>query len=279
MIPELSANDRSGPTPSAPSQEAKPKKSRLQSGGLLTLAALILIVIFIWLFGGGSTDGPDAVAVNTAPTVLVTEPAPTVPDSQAATSAPAAPVASAAPNECETAALRQHNLTFSSPDVGESIPDTFTQGEAYALGFPTPIFEWSGVPAEATEIAILVQRITNDRDRSLVTTTDLWHDEVPTGQTRWIVTGIDPQTTVLPSSNLAVPLPEGVIEQDHNSPIVTIDDVPYGNKFVGPNSTARDFLFTVFALCDPATGERDVYSAPWLHRHAISIAWFASSLG
>ena len=184
---------------------------------------------------------------------------------------------SAAPTVCEVAALEDHSLTFTSADVGESIPPMFQKENAYDNEFPTPAFKWSGVPAETTEIAILIQRISTDRDRDSVANGTLW-DDVPISNIRWIVSGIDPTTSGLARSSLSDPLPDGVIEHDNWGPTVTPYGEPLSNKFVGASFSHADFLFTMFALCDPATGARDAYSPGWLSQHAIAIAWFTSSM-
>ncbi|MCZ6662842.1 MAG: hypothetical protein O6951_07935 [Actinobacteria bacterium] len=178
--------------------------------------------------------------------------------------------------ECEDLALTSDSLIFTSPDVGEEIPDRFTQRNAYDSGFVTPAFQWSGVPVDTTEIAIFVQVVDSDHNRDILASGNAWYGEVPIGFQRWLVTGIDPATSSLPGSSLDFPLPEGVIEQDGGA-AVQINGEGFTSKFVGAGTGAATFLFTIFALCEAPPVERDVFWPNWLRDHAIGIDWFVSS--
>ncbi|MCH8984595.1 MAG: hypothetical protein IH943_10935 [Acidobacteria bacterium] len=179
--------------------------------------------------------------------------------------------------ECEDLALTSDSLIFTSPDVGEEIPDRFTQRNAYDSGFVTPAFQWSGVPVDTTEIVIFVQVVDSDHNRDILASGNAWYGEVPIGFQRWLVTGIDPATSLLPGSSLDSPLPEGVIEQDGGA-AVQINGEGFTSKFVGAGVGAETFLFTIFALCEAPSVGRDVFWSSWLRDHAIGIDWFVSSL-
>lgn len=286
VFPDLATDSRTVFSDLGVPAEARPDDKAADGGvaprrprasfGWFTLAGLLAILIAFWMLRDEPAE-QDSIAVDTAPTVPVTEPVVTLPRTSPTTSANTEPIATA--TACLTGEVTAATITFTSDDVGESIPEMFTQGQAYDLGFPTPAFAWSEVPTGATELAILVQRVDNDSDRQLVANGEPWVTATPNSQRRWIVTGIDPATDSMPRSSLTEPLPDGVVEQDHNSPVVTIDDTPYGNKYVGAGPGARDFLFTIFALCEPRHATPGAYRASWFIENAIAVGWFSSSVG
>ncbi len=136
------------------------------------------------------------------------------------------------------------------------------------------------VPSETTEIAILITSITDERAADYLTDPELWWNQLPRGGERWVLTGLDPSLTSLPLTSLTSPPPDGAVEQPNGSADVAVDGVAMNNKFVGPDINGRDFMFTVFALCDApaprlaflAAGRRPL--AEFLREHAIAIGWF-----
>lgn len=158
---------------------------------------------------------------------------------------------------------------------------------SYAFGFPTPTFEWSGVPTATTELMITIQEVDSGQKAAVLASTDLDADGWPVGGLRWSASGISPGLSSQPESSftsgsapdaaLLMSLPEGVVERKTGSAIVTIDDVPFDNKFIGPNRDGQVFLFTIYALCEPSVGDPLAYRPAWGRRNAVDLAWFAAS--
>jgi len=193
------------------------------------------------------------------------------------TSGGAAPGASAAAGDaCEVAHGRQNIVQLTSPDVQPSIPRVTYVGDV-AAGFPSPRFEWSEMPAETTEIAILVQVLTRDRGVTYQEDDRLWWNQRPSGATVWLVTGIDASARSLPMTSLAVRPPGDAVERKHENGRRTVDDQVYVQQFwVNSNAT---HLFTVFGLCDPPlAGTADDYNQVWLLRNAVAIGRFFSAI-
>ena len=112
----------------------------------------------------------------------------------APTSASSAPAAAAAPAEL-TACQRRHDeqlvLELTSPEVQPTIPIAYSKSVAYPEGFPTPALNWSAVPPETTEIAILILQLTDERAAAYAADPTLWwgtpdssRSNVPTGSIR-----------------------------------------------------------------------------------------------
>lgn len=209
---------------------------------------------------GGSTDG-GAVSTAAAGGTTATGVATTV-----------------AAGSCEVAHDRQLIVDLGSPgDAQPAIPADYTRGEASENGFPTPYLEWSELPPETTEIAILVQRLTRTRGAEYAANPELWWTANPSGIVVWKVTGLDASLLALPASSEADPLPAGAVERMHENGRLTLGDQVYEQKLW--INTGEPHLFTVFALCDPPlAGTADDYKQPWLIQNAVGVGWFISSL-
>ena len=173
-----------------PEHESAPASSWAFPFGwsVIAAAAFILAVAVggFLLFGGGPDAGEVAVdtpsqAVDAAPAPAADVPAADVPaadvpaadagsslesSSSGSSDGPASPAATptdSQPDACEVAAGQVSTLSFKSPDVGPAISKLFWFSSAYDLGFPTPAFEWEGVPEATTLLLITVQEI-NDAE-------------------------------------------------------------------------------------------------------------------
>ena len=154
--------------------------------GVIVAVILGVVVGGFLLFGGGPDAGEVAVdtpsqAVDAAPAPAADVPAADVPaadvpaadagsslesSSSGSSDGPASPAATptdSQPDACEVAAGQVSTLSFKSPDVGPAISKLFWFSSAYDLGFPTPAFEWEGVPEATTLLLITVQEI-NDAE-------------------------------------------------------------------------------------------------------------------
>jgi len=188
------------------------------------------------------------------------------------------PAATEAAGACEVAHARQDLIEqFTSPDVLPSIPATYTRRNGAEGGFQTPRFEWGSVPAETTEIAVLVQDLTSERGVEYPKDDRLWWNQKPIGATVWLVTGIDASATSLPVTSLTQPPPGNAVERKHENGRYTLDGTVYEQQFW--INSSQQHLFTVFALCDPPlAGTLDDYNHVWLLRNAVGIGWFFSAL-
>ncbi len=293
---EAEASEESVPAPAPPVDKARPSSSLASFGFSPWFLVGVLVVIAagvaFWLAGG--SDG-DKIAVDTAGEIIdddadtgsspSTTAAQLPQGSGSDTAAPATSATAATP--CAAAAEASSTMTFSSPDVGPSISGNYSQGTAYAFGFPTPRFEWTGVPAAATELMITIQKVDSNAGEAVLASTDLDADGWPVGGLRWSASDISPDLTSLPETAftsgdvpdpaLLMLLPEGVVERKTGSATVTIDDVPFDNKFIGPNRDGQVFLFTIYALCEPNVGDPLAYRPAWGRQNAIELAWFAAS--
>jgi hypothetical protein len=301
--------------------------------GAIAAAGVIIVAVviggFLW-FGGGS--GGDEVTVDAVGGVAEEPPTPTV---DAPAGAPVAttgqpsvattsgssdsspvlvPTPTEGPSACEIAAEQPSTMTFSSPDVGPTMSVLYAMNRAYDLGFPTPGFEWSGVPEATTQLLITAQKLTSkDAEGILGGTTDLLADGWPVGDVRWAAT-IPSDFTSVPRTwftsgdepdpekvqkhvdaaaeslaegeekttfdDVAMSLPEGVVEREHAASTVQIDGEGVRNKFIGPANDGNVFLFTIFALCDPPDpreGDPRAYRPDWARPYAIDQAWFVAT--
>jgi len=289
--------DTSSPSPPPPSSSSLLAPFSFSPWFLVGVLAVIAAGVAFWLAGG--SDG-DRIAVDTAgetvdnntnssPSTSLAEPPQTSLGSGSTTTAvvgatPASP--QAGPTACAAAAEAPSTMTFSSPDVGPTISAEYSQRAAYAFGFPTPRFEWSGVPAAATELMITIQKVDNNQGEAVLASTDLDADGWPIGGVRWSASDISPSLTSLPESAFTsgdVPdpallklLPEGVVERTTGSAIVTIGDTQFDNKFIGPNHDGQVFLFTIYALCEPSVRSPVAYRPAWGRENAVDVAWFAA---
>ena len=190
-------------------------------------------------------------------------------------------VATAPPTACELRREEQIVLDFSSPEIGLdsstgalAIPELYNGRDSYTNEFRTPSFQWSQVPPEATEIAILIFHPTSATVDEFLNLANPWWDGPPTGVERWVATGIDPAVTSLSNSSLSIPLPAGVIEHRNLGPGVSIEGADGNSRFVGPFFPERHFIFAVFALCDRQSVTRDLYRGHGLMNDAIAVGWF-----
>jgi len=177
---------------------------------------------------------------------------------------------------CELRREERIVLEFSSPEFQPGIPDFYQQSNAYENGFPTPAFEWSSVPPEATELAIVVYRLTDERASLYMGDPELLWNLLPVGQQRWVISGIDPTSTSFPASSLSNPLPVGVVAHEGNNPTVTVNDESDSTQFVGPSGD-QYFVFLLMALCEaPHTVGRLSHPSN-LRNDAVAMGWFIAS--
>lgn len=177
---------------------------------------------------------------------------------------------------CATAAAQPNSMTFASTEFGDGrMAESWAAYYSEENDFPTPSFEIGGVPEGTTELAIVIINVPEGAREEVANATELWTTSVPAGNVHWILTGISPDTTHIAAAVGGVGLPEGAIEQDHNSyGAGDPGDVHY-NRFLGPHS-GEMFLFTLFAMCEP---EGDWYSTgnpAWMRGWAIANTWFVA---
>lgn len=244
-------------------------------GSLLTpwgwVGGLILVATFggFLMFGGGgggttSSDSPSSDSSS-----------PSGPSSSGSADSSAVVAATAGPTACELRREEQVILDLSSPDIRPTIPDQYFKSAGYPDGFPTPPFEWSAVPPETTEIAVLIMDLSRKNPSDLEDPM-LWWNDLPNGSLRWVLSGIDPSWTSLPRTSLATGLPRNTVEESVTSMRVRVDGESVNNKFVGPDISGRLFMFAVFALCDREAAPRDAYREGGLQRDSIAIGWFVA---
>ena len=224
--------------------------------------------------GPSGNDGPSSALSGSGSSPSGSGSSPSGSPSSGSPTSSGGPAAPAESTACELRREEQIVLDFSSADIQPTIPAQYFQSNAYASGFVTPPFEWSPVPPETTEVAILILRLTDERAADYLNDPELWLHQVPTGQIRWILSGVDPSLTSLPSTSLTSPPPAGSVEQGDHSPVVTVDGEQMSNKFVGPDINGRYFMFAAFALCDRQSAPRDAFMEGGLQRDSIAIGWF-----
>ncbi len=168
------------------------------------------------------------------------------------------------------------SMQLSSPDLPGTIPEMFWREFGYESGFPTPAFEWSDVPDLTTELALLIAEVpthevvgVEDPDRSS-------GDGLPDLNPRWTAIGIDPASGGIGRTDVTIGLPDGVAEVGDEGVFVSLGDEWTRSKFVGPALPGETYLFALFALCDPMTGEPDDFDPEWLHRWSIDYAYFTA---
>jgi hypothetical protein len=234
------------------------------------VAAAIIATMLGFVFLGSGGDGDE---VPTAPSGSSG-----ASDRGAASGGAAAPPTTVAANSCEAAHDRQLIVDLGSPgDVQPAIPQSYTEGEPSLRGFPTPYLEWSELPAETTEIAVLVQRLTGQRGTDYAADPNLWWNISPSGTVVWKVTGLDPDLQSLPATSAEMPLPAGATERKHENGRLTLGDEVYEQKLW--ITSGEPHLFTVFALRDPPlAGTENDYSQQWLIQNAVAVGWFITSL-
>lgn len=244
----------------------KPSRKMIMAAGGGAAAILAFSLIIPQLTGNGSpsqTSIPAAASGTTVPDELDT-PATTLTGCAAA-----------------AAAAKDHIMTFSSPDLpGGAIPERYAAYNSSASnGFPTPGFEFGNVPEGTTELAIVIQNVPEWAQDEVSAATDLWTTSVPPGSPYWILTGISPDATEVPSTATGVELPEGLIARDHNTygAGTSADDMHY-NRFVGAH-TGELFLFTLFAICEPEGDWYDPANLAWMRGWTIATTWFTARAG
>ncbi len=205
-------------------------------------------------------------------------------DDTSADQAQANTASTVAADPCAAVREQELILELTSPDVQPVIPIEFGSG---GNGFLAPAFDWSLVPEETTEIAILVLRLDDERAALYAEDPLLWWggpsiDEagsggVPVGAATWLVTGIDPSATGLAQSSQRIPLPEGAIEQSTpGGGYAQYEDIEGDFMYRGTGMPGVKHLFTVFALCNPTTDFVDDPGLGWLKRFSIATGWFIS---
>ena len=187
-----------------------------------------------------------------------------------------AAVATAEPTACEL--LRRKEplvLEVSSPDiVGGAIPEHYLLRNAYDNDFPTPRFEWSAVPPEATEIVILTMIFEDDEFAELQNDPNPRGETIRHGSERWVLSGLDPSLTSLANTSLTVSPPAGAVEQANQGPVVRPNGVGSQSKFGGPGFPENHFMFAVVALCEGGGTDRGTYRGFALGEDAIAMGWF-----
>jgi len=232
----------------------------------------IILAVGIFLTAGESSDTTEVESSDAAEA------------DSSGTLAPASTAPIAGANPCGAVRDQELILELTSPDVQPIIPISFGSG---STDFLAPSFNWSPVPEETTEIAILVLRL--DDERAALYTEDplLWWGGssiggggVPIGRAKWLVTGIDPLATGLAQSSQTIPLPEGAIERSTPGGGYAQYGALEGDfMYRGTGTPGVKHLFTVFALCNPTVDFVDDPGAGWLRRFSIATGWFISESG
>jgi hypothetical protein len=244
-------------------------------GSLLTpwgwIGGLILVATFggFLMFGGGGGSSSSSGSPSGDSS------SPSGPSSSGSSGSSAGIAATAGPTACELRRDEQLILDFSSPDIQPTISDEYFKSAGYPDGFPTPPFEWSTVPPETTEIAVLIMDLSRKNPSDLEDPM-LWWNDLPNGSLRWVLSGIDPSWTSLPRTSLDAGLPPNTVEESVTGMRVRVNGESVNNKFVGPDISGRLFMFAVFALCDRQAAPRDAYREGGLRRDSIAIGWFVA---
>ncbi len=239
------------------------------------VAGVIGLVLGISLFTGGDDAKPaGAVAPPTDGVAVATTGG--AEDAVGTTTPVVVPATTAAPaSACDVAREQDHDMQFTSADVGDGIGEEFSQRAGFLNGFLTPEFSWSGVPDAATELAIAMQWVPEDRRDAVLAKTDHWDPDEPPGVSRWVIRGIDPTSTGIGRTDMDTGLPDGVIELDHTGGSVQIDGgAPMANTVLGPDAPGRTYMFTLFALCEPELGTPFDESLGWLRLFSVDTVWF-----
>ena len=170
-------------------------------------------------------------------------------------------------------------IEFSSPDLGERLPDMYDYGPyGNEANFGAPGFVWSGVPEGVDGLGIVLVRLESepaDRDA------DPWADGPPVEQTVWIVSGIDPTATSLPASDWDNPLPEGVIEHIHEGGVMELPNGELSQRKLNSSVARYDstkkgpYLFTLFAYCGSVADLADEPNVEYeLYKRSVARGWF-----
>jgi len=161
----------------------------------------------------------------------------------------------------ECAVVEDHEMAFLSPDA----PDGFMGDEWFRTslrerGWPSPSFEWSGVPDEATELAIVITTITPDKRIEVESDPD---SDFRVGSPLFILTDIDPSVTSLDSALGGAKI-EGATLRDHGAANVELDGgVLVSDVYLGLDSTG-EMLFTLLAMCNPPDNNWEPAALPWM---------------
>jgi phosphatidylethanolamine-binding protein (PEBP) family uncharacterized protein len=257
---------------------AAPKKPRT---ALIATAAVVVLLIMFLLLITQLTGSDESAAPTTA--AAASDTATSVAAAATPTTATAAVVAapSTTLGGCAAAAeaAQGSDMTFSSPEFGDgTIPESWAAFYSEENGFPTPSFEIGGVPEGTTELAIVIQNVAESARDEVASATDLWTTSVPPGNPHWILTGISPDTTLVPATVGGVGLADGMVAQDHNTyGAGTPGNLEY-NKFLGPHP-GEVFLFTLFAMCEPEGDWYNPSNPAWMRGWAIDRTWFTAEAG
>ena len=265
--------ERYGYTADAGSAAGGGLPRRLILGGIGIFAVAMVGLVFV--FSGGGGDGNEA-GGTAGDSGSVSSPSSS--GSSADGSSAGGAVATVQTDVCKAAQRREVLLQFSSPDIQPTIPQTYAfQPFVDDFEFLTPPFEWSAVPPETTEIAILVLSLTAERAAEYMQDPELWWNQLPIGSERWVLTGLDPSLTSLPSTSRASPPSAGSVEHDLTGQTRELDGVDVSNKFEGPGMPGEYQIFSVFAMCDrsdPQPGEVRRTKTGELQGDSIAIGWF-----
>ena len=179
--------------------------------------------------------------------------------------------------ECELAADAPSTLRLTSPDIQAEMPKRFDLAYVRQKSFPTPSFEWGGVPPATTELVIVVLTLVERGvEASMEETPDFLAGGLPNSQAVWVVGGIDPGTHALAATNATSPLPDRAVAHDHGAASVQIGDQMSESLFVGPSGFGETYLFAIFALCE-GEGGIESYNAAWIAGRAIDVGWFTAA--
>ena len=221
----------------------------------IAAAAAAMVILGVVLLGGGDSDSGSP--------------------SSGSSSSGGGAAATTEPTACELQREEQLVLAVSSEDiVGGVIPEDYLKRNAYAKDFKTPRFQWSVVPPETTEIAILIMKFTDDNFAAFLNDPNPRGSAFRNSNERWVLTGLDPSLTSLANTSLTVPAPAGAAEQKNQGPNVRPNGVPSETKFVGPAFPERHFMFAVLALCERSGSARDINRGYGLAADAVAIGWF-----
>ncbi len=242
------------------------------------VAVLVLLGLIVVLRNGGSNGESVSAASDQSTGESGAQVGASPSDSVPAVTDPIVSESSAA--ECQAArdvfASGSTSMRLSSPDLPGTIPETFWREFGYDAGFPTPAFEWSDIPDLTTELALLIAEVPPHEIVNVEDPNRSHGDGLPDLNPRWTAVGIDPASVGIGRTDVDGGLPAGVVEVGDEGVFVSLGDEWTRSKFVGPALPGETYLFGLFALCDPMTGEPDDFNPEWLHRWAIDYAYFTA---
>ncbi|RMH72755.1 MAG: hypothetical protein D6683_13800 [Actinomyces sp.] len=286
VFPPPPADPEASPAP----PEVTVRGSRGCLAGMIAGVVILLVggLIGFGILGGGSDDGATS-GLSSGSSESATSGVSTdaVEDTSSSPSGTTGEAAATEPGS-RCPAFVDQPLEFESPGMGEVLPEAYTRYPT-KTDFPTPPFRWGPVPDGVDGLGIALIRLRAEPADRLV---DPWSqrervDKRLDGETEWVVSGIDPETSELPASSLSEPLPAGVIEHINGGTQAVLPDGTLTDRALvgaGESDYSWDgpFLFTLFAYCNleaEATAQGvdlvDLSNAEvWMAKRSVARGWF-----